>query len=672
MSPNRLADQASPYLRQHADNPVDWWPWGDDAFAEAKKRDQPVLLSIGYAACHWCHVMAHESFEDDGTAAVMNERFVNVKVDREERPDVDAVYMDATQAMTGRGGWPMTVFVAPDGRPFFAGTYFPPTGRHGMPSFGEVMDAVHDAWVNRRDEVLEQADQVTDAVRERSSGGFRDRKVVELHEQSRATFDPFPATVELLLSSHDDRLGGFGGAPKFPQPSMLDALLIGAVEGNDEARAAAVRTLNAMAAGGIHDHLGGGFSRYSVDPQWLVPHFEKMLYDQAGFVRVYTHGAQLTGDAWYAEVVARTIGYVLRDLRLEGGGIASAEDADSEGHEGLFYTWTPEEIRAALLDDALADEFMAFYGVAPGGNFEGRNIFFRPIDAVPAVPERIAEAAQRLFDVRATRVRPLRDDKVITEFNAMFVAALAEAGAAFGRDDWIAAAFETAEFLVAHLRADNNRWMRAWQAEAGAQHLAVASDYAWLVDAFTRLAEATGVARWIDEARAAADAMLDLFWDPENGGLFTVGRDAPALVANPKETFDGATPSANAVGALSLVRLGALTGDARYAEHARAIVAGLPVGDHPAGFSHAAFVMHLLAQGVTEVVIPGRGEAARHLLDAYRESWRPFAVIAWGDRYDSPLWEGRSEGNAYVCRDYVCERPVTETIHLTRLLQYEH
>ncbi len=650
--PNRLADQASPYLRQHKDNPVDWWPWGDDAFEEARKRDQPILLSIGYAACHWCHVMAHESFEDDATAAVMNDRFVNVKVDREERPDVDSVYMDATQAMTGRGGWPMTVFIAPDGRPFFAGTYFPPTRRHGMPSFTEILDAIHDAWVNRRDEVLEQADQVTTAVRERSTGGFLAKPQRE--------FDPFAATVEILLANHDDRLGGFGGAPKFPQPSMLDALLVGALEGNAEARDAAALTLTAMAAGGIHDHLGGGFSRYSVDNQWLVPHFEKMLYDQAGFVRVYTHGAQLTGDKWFRTVVERTVDYVLRDLRLPGGGLASAEDADSEGEEGLFYTWTAEEIRAALLDDAAADELMAFYGVAPGGNFEGRNILFRPLGSDPAVPPRIAAAALRLFEVRLGRVRPLRDDKVITEFNAMFVAALAEAGAAFNRDDWIRAAGVIGDFLLRYLRTDSGRWMRAWQEEAGAQHLAVAGDYAWLVDAFTRLGEATGDPRWTNEARTAADAMLDLFWDPEHGGLFTVGRDAPALVANPKETFDGATPSANAVGALALARLAALTGDERYDEHARAIVAGLPVGDHPAGFSHASFVAHLQAIGATEVVIPGRGDAAIALRDAYRAAWRPLAVLAWGDAFDSPLWEGRSEGNAYVCRDFVCALPATD------------
>jgi uncharacterized protein YyaL (SSP411 family) len=656
--PNRLATQASPYLRQHKDNPVDWYPWGEEAFALAAETDRPILLSIGYAACHWCHVMAHESFEDDTTAAVMNELFVNIKVDREERPDVDAVYMDATQAMTGRGGWPMTVFMTADGRPFYCGTYFPPEARHGMPSFTQVMHAVNDAWVNRRSEVLEQADQVTESVQERSSGGFRVKSAVSLAEQ-RGEADPFPAAVQLLLANHDDRLGGFGGAPKFPQPSMLDALLVAGLGGDGQAAQAATHTLNAMAAGGIHDHLGGGFSRYSVDARWLVPHFEKMLYDQAGFVRVFTHGFQLTGDAWYRTVVERTVAYVLRDLRLEAGGIASAEDADSEGEEGLFYTWTPEEIRRVLLDDALADEVMAFYGVEPGGNFEGRTIFFRPLGADPTVPERIAAAGERLFAHRTTRVRPLRDDKVITEFNAMFVAALAEAGAALDRDDWIDAATEIANFLLAHLRRPDARWLRAWQAESGAQHLAVASDLAWLAEAFTRLAEATGQARWITAARSAADQLLDLFWDPHDGGLFTVGRDAPALVANPKETFDGATPSANAVGALALTRLAALTGERRYDARAREIIPGLPDADHPAGCWHAAFVAHLHAVGTTEVVIPGRGDAARSLVAEYRRAWHPTAVLAWGEAFDSPLWDGRSEGHAYVCRNFVCEMPVT-------------
>ncbi|MEY2398652.1 MAG: uncharacterized protein QOJ00_1826, partial [Actinomycetota bacterium] len=395
--------------------------------------------------------------------------------------------------------------------------------------------------------------------------------------------------------------------------------------------------------------------------------------DQAGFVRVYTHGAQLTGDEWYRTVVERTVTYVLRDLRLPGGGLASAEDADSEGHEGLFQTWTRSEILTTLRDEQLTNDVCAFYGVTDAGNFEGRNIFFRPIDADPSVPPRIQIAVGQLFAAREQRVRPLRDDKVITETNAMFVAALADAGAAFARPEWVAAAVDVAEFLLGNLRRDDGRWLRAWQSEAGAQHLAVAADVAWLVDAFTRLGEATGDPRWTSEARAAADALLDLFWDGDGGGLFTVGRDAPPLVTNPKETVDGATPSANAVGALALARLAALTGDARYDERARAIVAGLPIGEHPAGFSpagfsHASFAAHFLVTGATEVVIPGRSEDAQALVAEYRARWRPLAVLAWGERFDSPLWEGRHGGLAYVCRNFVCDLPVDEPIALAARL----
>ena len=653
---NRLAEEASPYLRQHADNPVDWYPWGDDAFERARAEDKPVLLSVGYSACHWCHVMAHESFEDDATAAVMNELFVNVKVDREERPDVDSVYMDAVQALVGHGGWPMTVFLAPDGRPFWAGTYFPPAPRHGMPSFVDVMKAVHDAWMNKREELLNQAEQVTKAVQARSAGGFS-RDLVEVPAELD---DPLEVGIEMIGANHDDRAGGFGGAPKFPQPSMVDLLLVGAHHGDDHARRRAMLTLDAMASGGIYDHLGGGFARYSVDDQWLVPHFEKMLYDQAGFITMYTHGAQLTGEPRFEQVVSETVEYVLRDLRLPGGGLASAEDADSEGHEGLFHTWTQEELRAVLGEGETADAVLAWYGVRPGGNFEGRSILFRPERGDLIRPPHVEAARASLFDVREKRVRPGRDDKVVTEWNAMTLAALAEAGSAFGRQAWIDAAVDIAEFLLANLRADDGRWRRAWQQEAGARHLAVGADYAALVDAFTRLAEATGQARWITEARLAADALLDLFWDGEAGGVLTVGRDAEALVANPKETFDGATPSTNSTAALALARLGALTGETRYEDHALAIVAALPLHQHPGAFTRAVYAAHLLSAGITEVVIPGNGTESQALVDAYREDWHPGAVLAWGEPYDGPLWEGRRDGQAYVCRRYTCDAPISD------------
>jgi len=653
---NRLAAEASPYLRQHAENPVDWYPWGEEAFAHARRDDKPVLLSVGYSACHWCHVMAHESFEDAATAAVMNDLFVNVKVDREERPDVDAVYMDAVQALSGHGGWPMTVFMTPDGRPFWAGTYFPPAPRHGMPSFTDVLRAVHDAWIYKRPDLLAQADEVTKAVQSRSAGGFSSIAVVS---DGEPIDDPLEVGIEMIGATHDDRLGGFGGAPKFPQPSMVELVLLGAHYGDDQARRRALTTLDAMASGGIYDHIGGGFSRYSVDDRWLVPHFEKMLYDQAGFISMYTHGAQLTGEPRLAQIVGETVDYVLRDLRLEGGGLASAEDADSEGHEGLFYTWTPEELRSVLGENI--DAVLEWYGVRPGGNFEGRSILFRPERGDLLRPSEIEAARVALFEARASRVRPGRDDKVVTEWNAMTAAALADAGAALDREEWITAAASVGDFLLTNLRSPDGRWQRAWQAEAGARHLGVGADYAAVVDAFTRLAEASGEARWISEAVLAADALLDLFWDTSAGGILTVGRDAEALVANPKETFDGATPSANSTAALALARLGALTGNTRYEDHAVAIVRALPVHQHPGAFTRAVFAGHLLATGITEVVIPGSGPDARRLLATFREDWHPTAVLAWGARYASDLWEGRDEGYAYVCRRFTCDTPTADS-----------
>ncbi|HVE94588.1 MAG TPA: thioredoxin domain-containing protein [Acidimicrobiales bacterium] len=652
---NRLRNEASPYLRQHADNPVDWYPWGDDAFEQARCDDKPVLLSVGYSACHWCHVMAHESFEDAATAAVMNDLFVNIKVDREERPDVDSVYMDAVQTLAGQGGWPMTVFMTPDGRPFWAGTYFPPSPRHGMPSFTDVLRAVHDAWTNKRAELLAQADQVTTAVQTRSTGGF---SAITLGAPGVDVEDPLEVGIEMISATHDDRLGGFGNAPKFPQPSMVELMLLGAHYGNDDARRRVLVTLDAMASGGIYDHVGGGFSRYSVDDQWLVPHFEKMLYDQAGFISMYTHGAQLTGEPRLAQVVGETVDYVLRDLRLDGGGLASAEDADSEGHEGLFYTWTPEELRAVLGEHA--DAAIEWYGVRPGGNFEGRSILFRPARGDIVRPPEIEAARAALFEARSSRIRPGLDDKVVTEWNAMTFAALADAGAAFGREDWVAAATEVAEFLLTNLRSPDGRWLRAWQAEAGARHAAVGADYAALVDAFTRLAEASGEARWIHEAVTAADALLELFWDRSTGGILTVGRDAEALVANPKETFDGATPSANSTAALALARLASLTGDVRYEEHAAAIIRALPLSQHPGAFTRAVFAGHLLAAGLTEVVIPGTGPVALRLLATFREDWHPTAVLAWGEPFESELWAGRDEGYAYVCRHFACDAPTSD------------
>jgi len=665
---NRLAQESSPYLRQHADNPVHWWPWGPEAMAEAARRDVPILLSVGYSACHWCHVMAHESFEDEATAAVMNEHFVNVKVDREERPDVDAIYMEAVQAMTGRGGWPMTVFLTPDGRPFYGGTYFPPERRGGMPSFTELLEAVHDTWATKRDQLFDQADRLTEAL---GQGGRLEAG------DDVVGVDALEGALNALHQVHDDEWGGFGAAPKFPTPQNLDFVL----RGHDHTKAApllamAETTLDAMASGGMYDHLGGGFARYSVDRYWVVPHFEKMLYDQSGLVRLYLHGLQVTGHERYRQVVEETVAYVLRDLRQEGGGIASAEDADSldaHGHseEGAFYTFTPDEVRAVLEGARLGeviDEALAFWELDRPANFEGRWIPVRTHHRgdwhrSPA----IESARQALFDARATRPRPGLDDKVLTEWNAHWVAALAEAGFALDRPDWVDSAVATAEFLLASLRRADGRWLRSWQADSGAKHLAFAADHAALVDAFTRLAEATGQARWLDEARAVADAMLELFWDHDQGGLFTTGTDGEQLVARDKDLQDNAVPSANSTAAVALLRLAALTGDDRYRGPAVGILrlVGRLAAQAPSGFGVLLAALDLHHAGTTEVVVAGdRPE----LVDVVRRRWLPNAVLAWGERYDSPLWEGRDDGTAYVCRDYTCGLPADSPERLEQQL----
>jgi uncharacterized protein YyaL (SSP411 family) len=699
---NRLADETSPYLRQHADNPVDWYPWGDEAFAAARRDDKPVLLSVGYSACHWCHVMAHESFEDPEVAGLMNELFVNVKVDREERPDVDEIYMEAVQALTGQGGWPMTVFLTPDGRPFFGGTYFPKTRRGGMIAFPELCSRIDELWRTRREDVDAQAGQLT--------GALGRSALVEPGDGSPGG-DALEAAVKTLRQQHDDARGGFGAAPKFPQAMSLD-LLVRAIarqpSPDPDIQGIVEASLDAMASGGIYDHLGGGFARYSVDAAWLVPHFEKMLYDQALLARVYLHAWQLTGHERYRQVLDETIAYVLRDLRHPDGGFFSAEDADSEGEEGRFYVWTVDEVVAALDGDReLADEAMAFYGVTPAGNFEGRNILNRihargPGGASLARPPRIEDARERLFAARERRVRPGLDDKVLAEWNGLMLAALAEAAAATGRRDWLEAAAGTGDFLLRSLRREDGRWLRSWKADGGARVLeaepageagaraarseaaragnpgarsgadrrpilAYAADHAALADAFARLAEATGQARWIDAARSTADALLGLFWDDERGGLFTTGNDAERLVARNKDLMDNATPSANSLAAVALLRLAALTGEDRYRERAERILrlTGSLATQHPTAFGHLLAAVDLAVHGIDEVVVAGERS---DLVEVVHGRFLPGAVLAWGERYPSPLWEGRDDGRAYVCRNYACRLPAEDPAALAAQL----
>jgi uncharacterized protein YyaL (SSP411 family) len=676
--PNRLAHEPSPYLRQHADNPVDWYPWGAEAFAAARAGDKPILLSIGYSACHWCHVMAHESFEDPAIAAVMNERFVNVKVDREERPDVDAIYMDATQAMTGRGGWPMTVFLTPGGAPFYAGTYFPKGDAHGMPGFRRVLDAMDQVWRERREDAIQQADNLVGHMRSvaglaASAGGG-----VEGPEGlSPAILRTAQAGMKARF---DPRFGGFGPAPKFPQAMTIDFLVrAAALDPAPDTIEMITTSLDAMAAGGIYDHVGGGFARYSTDAIWLVPHFEKMLYDQALLVRAYLHAHLLLGEPRYRTVVEETITYVLRDLHHPDGGFYSAEDADSDGVEGRFYVWSRDEIEAVCGDDASA--VIDFFGVTDTGNFEGANILFA-VDRTATRPEAVTRALPKLFAAREERVRPGLDDKVLLGWNALFCRVLLEAAVGFDRADWLDAARANLEFLLRALRRRDGRLLRAWQtdtpedADTGrARHLAYSEDYGALLELLVTFAELDDVDR-LAEARTVADELLRLFSDPDAPGFFTTGRDAEALVVRPKDLEDNAVPAGNSLAVTGLLRLGALTGDARYEEAALASLAPLaPVaGEHGLGFAYLLDGVERAVYAPIEVAIVGdpgddrtralRREVTRRILPASVV----VTAVAGSATHATPLLEDRGEVDggpaAYVCERFACRRPVTTPLEL--------
>jgi len=660
-SVNRLADETSLYLRQHADNPVDWYPWGPDALAHARDEDKPLFVSVGYAACHWCHVMAHESFEDDAVAARLRRSFVAVKVDREERPDVDAVYMAAVQALTGSGGWPMSVFCTPDGRPFFAGTYFPPDDRGGLPSFSRVLDALADAWATKRSLVEEQADALAEAVRHQVA--LSDTLTANLDAPAPHFDDLLDRAVGQLSRSFDETLGGFGAAPKFPRPTLVELCLRHHVRrGSARSLEMATTTLDAMAAGGIYDHLAGGFARYSTDRRWLVPHFEKMLTDQALLARAYLHAWQLTGRADYAQVLAETLDWVLDELTEPTGGLWSSVDADAGGIEGAHVTFTLEEARRAFSSAGrqdLAEATIAWYGIGAEGNWEGTNVLHRPAGRPLARPADVEEGRLILLAARAARPRPAIDDKVLTEWNAMAASTLAEASAATGEARWAAAAARICDLLFDQSRRADGRWLRSRQ-NGRARHLAFATDYAWLVDACTRLGELSGEARWTERATEIAQALIDLFLDEGDGAasLYSTGHDADALVVRPKEFQDGAVPSPNSVAATALLRLGALTGDARLTDVAtRLIHTAAPLLEESPLALADLLVAVGLAEDLVEVVVAGDRP---DLLSVVRGRWLPGAVLAWGERTSSPLWEGRRDGAAYVCRHFVCRAPATD------------
>ena len=656
---NRLASETSPYLLQHKDNPVDWFPWGDEAAARAKDEDKPILLSVGYSACHWCHVMERESFEDEATAATMNENFICVKVDREERPDLDAVYMDAVQTMTGHGGWPMTVFLTPDGKPFYGGTYFPPTDRHGMPAFRRVLLGVSDAWDNRREEVVQQGESLLD----------------HMASAVRIERSPEPITSEIvqdalaaLARDFDATNGGFGGAPKFPQPPVLDLLQRLASGGHEEAGRVLHRTLDAMATGGIFDQLGGGFHRYSVDAQWLVPHFEKMLYDNALLVRTYARAAATTGSSLYRRAAEMTVTWMLDEMRDDSGGFWAALDADSEGEEGLFYLWQPDEVSQALGDRA--EKAARAWGVTPQGNFEGRSIL---TNAGVLDLEELEDERRLLLEARARRVRPATDTKVISAWNCMAVAGLAEAGALLERADWVEVARDVMTFLLDAMRIDG-RLMRTYARSSGdpvVKHLGVCEDYAYALEACLALFEATGEPRWLNEARSLADDAIRLFAD-ESGAFYATGTDAPRLVARPKDLYDSPSASANSVLALELQRLTLLTGDRSYEDAAlRAMEPVAAIARRaPTGFGHLLSAVAFYANVPKEVVViepQVPGESRSELRQVALTTYLPYRVLLLGtDELDealSPLLEGKQArvvGTAYVCTRGVCKNPTDD------------
>jgi uncharacterized protein len=653
---NRLTQETSPYLLQHRDNPVDWYPWGPEALDRARALDRPILLSVGYSACHWCHVMEHESFEDPETAAYMNEHFVSVKVDREERPDVDALYMEAVQAMSGHGGWPMTVFCDSDGVPFYGGTYFPPDESRGMPSFRMVMEAVIEAFANRRDELRARAPET------RARLGAIGRVEPSGDTPNGPLLD---AAIGTLRKGADIERGGFGGAPKFPPAAALELLL---ARGET---AVVETTLDAMMAGGIYDQLGGGFARYAVDAAWLIPHFEKMLYDNALLARAYLHGWQALGHERYRRVCEETLDWLLREMRGPEGGFFSALDADSEGEEGRFYVWTPEQVRSVLGEDA--DAIAEFYGVTEAGNFEGRSVLHLAGGAAAPEPDGLEAARRALYEARAERSRPGLDDKRLTSWNALAIAALAEAGAVLGRSDYLDAARACAEFVMGGLRDDEGRLLRTFKDGEGRLN-AYLEDHAFLLEALLTLYESSFETRWFDAAQALADTMVARFGDPERGGFYSTSDDHEALIARRKEIGDHPIPSGNSSAALGLLRLAALTGDRSYEGQAIGILRlfGKAAPRQPDAFAHLLRALDFQLSPTKEVALIG--EDLGVLTATVRANFRPHMVLAGGPERTTtpPLLKGRDtiEGKptAYVCEHFTCQTPVTDADALATLL----
>ena len=676
--PNRLANETSPYLLQHAGNPVDWYAWGPEALEKAKREDKPILLSIGYAACHWCHVMAHESFEDEETARVMNEKFVNIKVDREERPDIDSIYMQAVQAMTGHGGWPMTMFLLPDGSPFFGGTYYPPDDRHGLPSFRKVLESVSDAYEKRRPQVTDTANQLkevyeTNRVRAKS-GGTLSAQMLEIAYRS-------------LLQKYDERNGGFGPAPKFPATMVMDFLLrYWKRTGTSHALEMVADSFRKMARGGIYDQVGGGFARYAIDAVWLVPHFEKMLYDNALLTRLGAHLWQATKDEELRRVTIETVEWVEREMTSPEGGFYSSLDADSEGHEGKFYVWSEDELDSLLGADSRV--FKAYYGVTREGNFEGKNILFVRTDHKGAATRAgvdeemldavLARARHILYDARAKRIWPGRDEKILASWNGLMLRGVATAARVLDRKDFRELAVRNAEFLSREM-VRNGRVMRSHK-EGVTRISGFLEDHAAVALGFLAVYELTFDQGWVERAEEIARATIEWFWDDTAGAFFDTARDAEQLITRPRDVTDNATPSGTSLAVELLLHLSELEHDTEYRRRAAFTLESLaePIARFPTAFGHLLGCADMEMNGAIEVALIGDTRTAplKALERAIAEQYVPSLVLAGGPPTadslvkllnDRPLVDGKP--TAYVCRGYSCDTPVTEPQLLSAQLE---
>ena len=683
--PNRLINETSPYLLQHANNPVDWYPWGEEALERARSEDKPILLSIGYSACHWCHVMERESFEDETIAGLMNENFVSIKVDREERPDLDQVYMQAVQMLTGSGGWPMTVFLTPEGKPFYGGTYFPPDDRQGMPGFPRLLTSIAEAYSTNRGEV----DRVTQQLTTQMS---QSNQVPQ--GTSILTVDILHQAYSSLATNFDYQNGGFGNAPKFPQPMTPEFLLRYYHHGyNPRALELVELTLEKMAYGGIYDQIGGGFHRYSTDPYWLVPHFEKMLYDNALLARLFLHTYLITGRALYRRVVEETLDYILREMTDPSGGFYSAQDADSEGVEGKFFVWSPGEINA-VMGDTDGEVFAGYYGVTAGGNFEGKNIL-----NIRQNPEEFAETkgltadqlgdiinrgSKALLEVREQRIHPMRDDKVLASWNGLMLRSFAEAAAALGRPDYLAVAIKNAGFLVGSMKSDG-RLLRTYR-DGQAKLLGYLEDYSFVIDGLLALYEATFDLRWLEEAVTLADSMIELFWDEGIGGFYDTGSDHETLVIRPRDVFDNAQPCGGSVASDVLLRLAVFTGKSDYSAKAAVPLRSLhqAMSQSPGGTGHWLSALDFYVSPPKEIAVIGPRDdpATQALLDTVFHRFLPNKVVmgvepplsptVGNSGSDIPLLAGRGMvgglPSVYVCQNYVCQLPVTDPAGLAEQL----